>query len=297
MADATVRDLLGGGLRPNDPRRFLLEAMIGAMNADGVIDVRERAVLDRHVRAHQLFAGMSPEQAGMLVDLANDAVRIAGATARAPAIARGLPARWHRLAAYGMAMEVCAADQRVVAAEQAYMEELRIALRIGSHEADAVVAAANAGAIGRYLDDRLHRLRALIPTAAAIFAVRALAKGALTDGERARVRAYFAAVPDLALAADELEVELYRAFRRAELADSPNVYGALADLALGLVDPIDRYWMMVYALVAELPATVASWRIIPFIGLLQTAFGLGDADMQLAVVDALSFAPALPRPS
>jgi hypothetical protein len=196
-----------------------------------------------------------------------------------------------------MALEVCAADQRVVPAEVAYLEELRVALRISSAEAEHVLAAARAGALERYLDDRLRRIKALVPTAAALFAVRALARDVLTDAERQRVRDFFLAVPDLALPADELDVELYRAFRRTELADSPNVYGALAELSHGLADPVDRYWMMVYALVAELPATVASWRIIPFIGLLQTAFGLGDPDMQLAVVDALSFAPALPRPT
>jgi len=58
----------------------------------------------------------------------------------------------------------------------------------------------------------------------------------------------------------------------------------------------DRYWIVVYALVAELPATVPSWRVIPFIGVMQAAFQITDTDMELAVIDALSFPPAMPRP-
>src|SRR5688500_14427536 len=105
--DRSVKDLLGGGLRPNDPRRFLIEAMIGAMSADGVVDPRETAVLERQLAQHPLFQGLGAGPARTLIDLSNDAIRFAGtAVARAPAIAKGLPARMHRLAAYGMAAEV-----------------------------------------------------------------------------------------------------------------------------------------------------------------------------------------------
>jgi hypothetical protein len=73
--------------------------------------------------------------------------------------------------------------------------------------------------------------------------------------------------------------------------------GELATLAAGLNDPVDRYWMVVYTLVAEMPATVPSWRVIPFIGLMQTAMQITDTDMELAAIDALTFPPALPRPN
>lgn len=305
MADASVRDLLGGNLRPNDPRRFLIEAMIGAMNADGVEDPRERAVLERHINAHDLFSGLGAPASQMLVELANDAIRIGGATARAAAIARGLPARLHRLAAYGMATEVCVADAAVVPGELEYLESLRISLRISAYESEQLAEAARIGGIGRFLDDRVLRIKNLIPTAATLFALRAQARGMLTDEHRFAVRDFFQAIPDLAMRTDELDVELYRAFRRTELAaktavgggGGAHVYQSLAELARTLPDPVDRYWMIVYALVAEVPATVASWRIIPFVGVLQTAFQVGDTDVELAVVDALSFPPAMPRPS
>jgi hypothetical protein len=296
MADASVRDLLGGSLRPNDPRRFLIEAMIGAMNADGVVDPRERAVLDRHIRAHDLFSGLGAPAAEMLIELANDAIRIAGAAPRATTIAKGLPARIHRLAAFGMANEVVAADQKILEGEVHYLETLRIALRISAYEAEQMAHATRIGGLGRFLDDRVLRIKNLIPTAAALFALRAQSKGVLVDDHRFKVRDFFQAIPDLSMRADELDVELYRAFRRTELSGGTHVYQSLTELARGLPDPVDRYWMIVYALAAEVPATVASWRIIPFAGLLQGAFQVGEMDMELAVVDALSFPPALPRP-
>ena len=94
LSDKGARDVLGGALKPNDPRRYLVEAMIGAMNADGVVDDREMAVLHHHVENHDLFAGVSPTAAKTMIDLAADAVRFAGdPLARIPAIARGLPSR------------------------------------------------------------------------------------------------------------------------------------------------------------------------------------------------------------
>ena len=70
----------------------------------------------------------------------------------------------------------------------------------------------------------------------------------------------------------------------------------LARVAQGLPDPVDRYWIVVYALVAEPPASAPSWRVIPFVGVMQAAFQITDTDMELAVVDALTFPASLPRP-
>jgi len=70
----------------------------------------------------------------------------------------------------------------------------------------------------------------------------------------------------------------------------------LARVPATLPDPVDRYWMVVYTLVAEVPSTIANWRVLPFIGVVQAAFQIVDADMELAVVDALTFPASLPRP-
>ena len=295
--ERSVKALLGGGLKPNDPRRFLVEAMIGAMHADGIADPREAAAVSRQLATHPLFSGLGATAARTLIDLSNDAIRFAGtAVGRAPAIAKGLPARIHRLAAYGMAAEVAQADDQLVEGELRFLEALRIAMRISPHESEQVLAAARAGQLAPYLDDRYLRLKSIIPIAAEVFALRALSRGIANDDHRFKVRDFFAAIPDLALSKDELDAELYRAFRRPRAADA-QVFGELARLARTLPDPVDRYWIVVYALVAELPATVPSWRVIPFMGVMQGAFQITDTDMELAAVDALTFPAALARPS
>ncbi len=296
MEQRSVKDLLGGGLKPNDPRRFMIEAMIGAMNADGVADAREAAVIERQIASHPLFQGLGPAAARTLIDLSNDAIKFAGSPlGRAPAIAKGLPARIHRIAAFGMAAETATADAIVAEGELHFLEALRIALRISPMEAEQIVVSARAGHLAAFLEDRYLRVRNLIPVAAEVFALRSLARGMATDDMRFKVRDFFYAIPDLQLTRDELDTELYRAFRRPRAPDA-QVFGELARVANGLPDPVDRYWMVVYTLVAELPATVPSWRVIPFMGVMQAAFQITDTDMELAVIDALTFPPALPRP-
>jgi len=295
--ERSVSNLMGGGLRPNDPRRFLIEAMIGAMTADGVVDPRELAAMQKQIAEHPMFAGLGANAAKTLIDLSTDAIKFAGsAAARTPAIAKGLPARIHRLAAYGMAAEVSLADDQLVEGELHFLEALRIALRIAPLEAENVVAAARAHQLEAYLDDRYLRVKLMIAVACEVFALRALARAMATDEHRFKVRDFFAAIPDLALTKDELDAELYRAFRRPR-APGAQVFTELARVAQTLPDPVDRYWMVVYTLVAEMPATVPSWRVIPFMGVMQAAFQIVDTDMELAVIDALTFPPAMPRPS
>lgn len=292
----SVTDLLGGSLKPNDPRRFLVEAMVGAMTADGKTDARETAAIQQQIQTHPLLRGMPPSASAMLVDLSTDAIRYAGSSiARVSAIAKGLPARIHRTAAYGMAAEISAADQHLDDGELKFLEALRIALRISPTEARQIVAYAQKGQLDSFLQDRYLRLKTLIPIASEVFALRALARACATDEHRFAVRDFFAALPDLALTKDELDAELYRCFRRPRARDA-QVFGELSRVAELMIDPVDRYWMVVYALVAEPPASIAQWRVIPFVGVLQAAFQITDTDMELAVVDALAFPSTMPRP-
>jgi uncharacterized tellurite resistance protein B-like protein len=294
--ERNITSLLGGGLRPNDPRRFLIEAMIGAMTADGVVDPREAAAIQKLIAEHPMFNGLGATAAKTLIDLSTDAIKFAGsANARTPSIAKGLPARIHRLAAYGMAAEVALADDQLVEGELHYLEALRIALRIAPLEAENIMIAGRAHGLAAYLDDRYLRVKSMIGTACEVFALRALARAMANDDHRFKVRDFFAVIPDLALTKDELDAELYRAFRRPR-APNAQVFGELSLVARTLPDPVDRYWMVVYTLVAELPATVASWRVIPFMGVMQAAFQIVDNDMELAVIDALTFPAAMPRP-
>src|SRR5215468_7844420 len=236
--ERSVRGLLGGRLKPNDPRRFLIEAMIGAMNADGVVDARETQAVERQIATHPLFQGLGAPAARTLIDLSNDAIRFAGnAFGRAPAIAKGLPARIHRLAAFGMAAEVAVADQQLAEGELDFLEALRLALRIAPLESEALVEHARAGHLGEYLEDRYRRIKTLIPVAAEVFVLRALGRGMATDDERFRIRDFFAAIPDLALSRDDLDGALFQAFRRRR-PPGAQVYGELASVAASLPDPV-----------------------------------------------------------
>ncbi len=291
-----VKDLLGGNLRPSDPRRFLIEAMVGAMRADGHVDPREAKAMEQLIADHDLFGGLGAAAAQTLVDLSVDAIKFAGgAIGRVPAIARALPARIHRLAAFGMASEIAMADRQVVAGEVDFLEALRIALRIAPAEADNIMRSAKTGYLTAYLDERFLRIQTNVTSAAEVFALRALTRGLATDGHRVKVRDFFLAIPDLARSTDELDAELYRAFRRPR-DPGMEVYSELMRVAATLPDPVDRYWIVVYTLVAETPAAIASWRSISFIGAMQAAFQIVDTDMELAVIDALTFSASIARP-
>jgi Tellurite resistance protein TerB len=292
-----ARDMIGGGLRPNDPRRFLIEVMIGAMYADGTVDQRELDVLHKQLTDHDLFAGLNPRAAKTLIDLATDAVKFAGTSvARIPAMAKGLPARIHRMAGYAMACEVCAADEQIAPDEAQFLEALRVGLRVSPNDAHQIFDAAREKRVAHFLDDRVLRLRGMVPIVVEMFTLRAYARGTVTDDHRFALRDFFLAIPDLALRIDEIEGELFKAFRKPRVPGF-NVFTELQTLAGQLPDPVDRYWLAVYAILAEPPDAVSSWRVIPFIGLCQHAFQIGDADMELAAHDALSFPSTIPRPT
>jgi hypothetical protein len=293
--ERVVKDLFRGALRASDPRRFVIEAMVAAMLADGVADDRELALITERVAHHPMFAGIAIEAVKTLTDLSADAIRFAGGSvARAPAIGKGLPARCHRLTAFAMAAEVCASDTQMVEAERQFLEALRLALRIGPLEAEYTYNALATGELARFLEDRVLRIRSLTPLVCDLLALRAGAKGQADDDHRFEVSDFCAALPDLVLDREQLDGELYRAFKRAASAD--DMHSELRRIAEALPDPIDRFWLVVYALVAEPPAQVLHWHVLPFIGLLQNAFQIIDADMAYAVADALSFPASLPRP-
>lgn len=270
--------------------------MVAGMLADGLADAREFELITQRIAHHPLFEGLGAEAARTLTQLSVDSIHFAGGSiARAPAIGKGLPSRSHRVAAFAMAAEVCASDTQFVESERHYLETLRMALRIGPIEAEYTYAALANGEVSHFIEDRVLRIRSLTPLICDMFALRSAGKGFADDDHRFEVSDFCAAIADFTTPRELLDAELYRAFKRVSAVE--NVRAELCRIAESLPDPVDRYWLVVYALVAEPPAAVANWRIIPFIGLLQSTFQIIDADMDLAVVDALSFPIQMPRPS
>ena len=188
--------------------------------------------------------------------------------------------------------------EQLVAGELAFLEALRIALRIAPLEAEQIINAARARpARARISTIATCAIKSMIPVAAEVFALRALARG---DGHRrAALQGPRLLRRDSRSRADAPTSSTPSCTARFAGRAQPDaqVFGELARVAQPLPDPVDRYWMVVYTLVAELPATVPSWRVIPFMGVMQAAFQIVDTDMELAVIDALTFPASLPRPA
>ncbi len=291
-----ARDTINGTLRPNDPRRFLVETMLGAMAADGNVDDRELAVMNRHLEEHEMFGGLSEKNQAVLLEVARDALKFAGnAVARIPAIANGLPGRLHRVTALAMACEIVVADDVIDDTERDYLEKLRLALRIAPHEFEAIFAAAREHRSTRDLDARMAHFRELVPTVVDLYALRSLNLLKLSPGHRTQVRDLLVALPDMALRDHELEGLVDEAYNRMHVDLDGHV--ALGKLADKVRDPIDRYWIVVYLMCAEERATLPQWRVNGFLVALQHAFGLADAYLDLAATDAAGFATQVPRPT
>jgi uncharacterized tellurite resistance protein B-like protein len=276
--ESDLEQILGGSLRPSDPRRYLIEAMVAAMTADGSVDPRELEVLHRHLAGHELFARLPSEVARMLIDLATDAVRMA-ADRRVSAIARGLPTRTHRLAAYAMACEVCAADQHIHDAEVSYLEALALALRLSGHEAGDLFDSA-----GRYrpmdmLADKIARLGRLTARVVDCFALQHCMERRLLKRHRRRLHEVLVSLVDIHASPELIESELDRALDPIE--HSQNVPRALERLATAVSDPADRYWFAVY-LAAGYHNRGREFAGTPFWQLLRATFELNDSDDAIA---------------
>jgi uncharacterized tellurite resistance protein B-like protein len=280
-----LRQMIGGGLRPSDPRRFLIEAMVGAMTADGRIDDQELRVLRTRLEQHDLFAGLPDDAADMLIELGSDAVKFAGGGARrVGSIARGLTTRTHRLAAYAMACEVCAADT-IEAAETEYLESLRRGLSIGRSEADDLLAAALEGKAMRVLDDKVSGIRRLLPLLVDCMVLYLLAQEQSPDDRGAWLRAVLDGIGDLSERPDELDREIQRSLKNADRRN-PDPTTEVDVLAMDLDDPADRYWTVVYLFLVERSRGRGIWTGLPFYPHLQRAFALGDDDLHRAWQDA-----------
>jgi hypothetical protein len=302
-------EVFSGPMKSNDPRRFFIEAMIGAMRSDGDTSPAEVALLEKHISNHAWLRGLPTNAIGMMVEMASEAIHFAGGSLnRVPAIARGLCFRTHRLLAFALACEICSVDSVVVDAERTFIESLRVALRVSTLETDEILQAIDRDQLQPFLANRMERIWALRPVVSELFTIRAISKNRLVDEHRFAVRAFFCSITDLQGPTDEIDTELFHCFRRLRAPsidgslDGPRDVGQsvttqLTNLAKQLPNPLDRYWLVVYALAAEAPAQVASWKLIPFIGLLQNVFQLVDRDLALAAQDAMGFPANLPRPA
>src|SRR5512134_3968049 len=159
-----LRKMFSGRVGTDDPRRFLVEAMLGAMEADGDLTEEEVATFEGNLASHPLFEGLSGEELSRVTELAADSIREAGGgKARLEAIAKGLPSRSHRLAAYAMACEICVSDRELAEAEIDFLDRLQLAFALEEAEAKEVFEAARKHSGLQTLEEKSTRVREMMP--------------------------------------------------------------------------------------------------------------------------------------
>lgn len=283
-----LRKMFSGRVSTDDPRRFVVEAMLGAMEADGDVSEEEMATLEGNLGSHSLFEGLSGEELSRLVDLAADAIREAGGgKARLDAIAQGLPSRNQRLAAYAMACEVCVADRQLVEAEIEFLDRLQAALALEDGEAKEVFEAARKHSGLLTLEEKSERVREMLPAFVQCMALMAAADEEIHHEERIGMRAVLGNIPEMSvLTGAELEEAIEVALERAKGSDHA---AALTKVAESIATPSDRYWTAVYVMIIALADGKDDWREVKFLELLKSTFGLTESQMDVAMKTAGQF--------
>jgi uncharacterized tellurite resistance protein B-like protein len=283
-----LRKMFSGKVGTEDPRRFLVEAMLGAMEADGDVTEEEMATFESTLAGHSLFQGLSGEEIGRLTDQAADAIREAGGgKGRFAAMAKGLPSRHQRLTAYAMACEVCVADRELAESEIDYLDGLQSALTLEEMEAKEVFEAARRHSGLMTLEEKSEKVRQLMPAFVKCMALMAAADEEIHHEERLGMRAVLRAIPDMqVLTGAEIDEAIDVALDRVSGKDSKDELGEIAkDVQLNA----DRYWVTVYTMIIALADGKTDWREDRFLAQMRSVFGLSDKQMDLAMQTAAQF--------
>jgi uncharacterized tellurite resistance protein B-like protein len=286
-----LREMFSGRVSSGDPRRFLVEAMLGAMSADGDVTEEEMATFEGSLASHPLFDGLSSEELSRLTDLAADSLRDAGGgKARLAAIAEGLPSRNQRLAAYAMASEICVADRDLAESEIEFLDALQRAFGLEDGEAKEVFEAARKHSGLLTLEEKSEKVRFLMPAFVRTMALMAAADGEVHHEERLAMRAILRAIPDMAvLTHAELDEAIDVALERIAGKDHS---AELEQVAAEVAQASDRYWVTVYVMIVALADGKQDWREVEFLRDLEKSFKLTDAQMDVAMRTAAQF-PAI----
>jgi uncharacterized tellurite resistance protein B-like protein len=283
-----LRKMFSGRVSAEDPRRFLVESMLGAMEADGDVTEEEMATFEGSLANHPLFQGLSGEELGRLTEIAADAIRVAGGgRARLPAIAAGLPSRNQRLAAYAMAAEVCVADRELAESEIDFLDGMQTAFALEETEAKEMFEAARKHSGLLTLEEKSEKVRYLMPAFVKCMALMAAADGEIHHEERLGMRAVLGNIPDMAvLTGAELDEAIEVALERIAGKDNKS---ELAEVAKEITQTSDRYWVAVYVMIIAHADGKHDWREIEFLKNLEKTFGLTDRQMDTAMNVASQF--------
>jgi uncharacterized tellurite resistance protein B-like protein len=283
-----LRKMFSGRVTADDPRRFVVEAMLGAMEADGDVTGEEVATLEGNLASHSLFEGLSGEEVSRIVDAAADAIREAGGgKQRLEAIAKGLPSRQQRLAAYSMACEICVADQQLAEAEIDYLDKLQAALALDDSEAKELFEAARKHSGLMTLEEKSAHVREILPAFVRCMAMMAAADDEIHHEERMSMRAVLGNIPDMqVLTSSELDEAIEIALEHVQGKDLET---GLAEIAASIDRSADRYWTAVYSMIIALADGKHDWREVEFLETMKTTFGLSEKQMDVAMRTAAQF--------
>lgn len=286
-----LRKMFSGKAADDDPRQFVIEAMLGAMEADGEVADEEMEVLQKNLEEHELFQGVTGEETARMIDRAADNIRSAGGgTKRAEGIAKGLPSRGHRMTAYAMACEVCVSDAELPESEIKFLDALQTALKLEEGEAQEIFEAARSKSGLMTLEEKTKKMRELMPRFVDCMALMAAADGEIHDEERDGIRGVLANIPDLAvLTFDELTEAIDQSFLRIKDKD---LNAELEDVAKEISEFNDRYWTAVYMMIVALADGKTDWREVAFLKNVETVFELDD-DLMDQAMETASLFPAI----
>lgn len=283
-----LRKMFSGKVKAEDPRRYLVEAMLGAMEADGEITAEEMEVLQSNLEGHDLFEDLLPEETSRLIDLAADAIRQAGGgDKRLDELAKGLPNRTHRLAAYTLACEVCVSDADLPESEINFLDALQKALNLSDDEASEIFEAARSQSGLLTLEEKAKKMRDIMPYFVDCMALMAAADEEVHFEELMGIRAVLRNIPDMAvLSSEELDEAIERSLERIKDKEPAKELGALAD---NIVEFNDRYWTTVYMMIIALADGKTDWREVAFLKAVEETFELTDVQMDQAMETASLF--------
>ena len=283
-----LRTMFSGRVGTDDPRRFLVEAMLGAMEADGEVTEEEMTTLEGNLASHALFEGLTGDELSRITDQAADAIREAGGgKQRVGAIAKGLPSRSQRQAAYAMACEICVADRSLAEAEIDYLDKLQAALALEDAEAKELFEAARKHSGLMTLEEKATRVRTMLPAFVKCMAMMAAADTEVHHEERLGMRAVLGAIPEMSvLTGPEIEEAVEVALERVKDKEFDRELTAIAEI---IRDPADRYWTTVYTMIVALADGKTDWREIAFLEHMKSTFGLTAPQMDAAMQTAAQF--------
>ena len=283
-----LRTMFGSGLSADDPRVFFVEAMVGAIDADGEVTDSELSALHAKLDTHDLFSSLSTDAKERLIDQAADAIDAAGGGRnRAEAIAKGLPSRTERELAYTLACEMTIADNDLAEKEIAYLETLQSALALPDDTARELFESLRKKSSVLTIEERMERVKALIPRFIDAMCLLTLADGKVDDREIEGIEAVLKHISDMrTLSEDALHDEVVASFDRLEGKSAGDVVKEISSV----IDTAnDRFWTVTYMMIVAVADGVKDWQELGLLAQFQKAFNMDNKGMDAAMKIASQF--------